>query len=80
MMQERTITDMEDLVQSVSGNYVHFLLVLSNIFSEIYDKALSTGLIQKNVEEIVVLVLAKASQEKRTSMTESEGIVYFILN
>lgn len=38
-----------------------------------YTRALSTGLIQKNFEEIVAIVLARAGAERRKAEASPEG-------
>lgn len=38
-----------------------------------YTKALSTGLIQKDVEQIVAIVLARAGAERRRAEANPEG-------
>ncbi|KAH8114308.1 hypothetical protein DFH11DRAFT_1593741 [Phellopilus nigrolimitatus] len=55
---ERTESDVDVLLQTAS---------------ETYDKALSSGLVQKDVEETVPLVLSRAGLVKRTIMTNNEG-------
>ena len=64
-------------MQSVSG--ASALVQPSNIivdwFSlDIYDKAFSTGLLQKSVEEIVPVVLARAGLIKRVILPDDEGM------
>lgn len=41
----------------------------------IYAKALSTGLIQKDIEQIVPIVLARAGAERRKAEADPEGDV-----
>ena len=45
----------------------------------VYTKALSTGLIQKDVEQIVAIALARAGAERRKAEADSEGD-FFPLN
>jgi len=39
----------------------------------VYTRALSTGLIQKDVEQIVAIVLARAGAERRKAEANPEG-------
>lgn len=43
----------------------------------VYTRALSTGLIQKNVEAIVAIVLAGAGAERRKAEANPEGIFFY---
>jgi hypothetical protein len=60
--------EMEDVQQdTVAGCIIYILEFMRLPRSEIdvYAKALSTSLVQKSVEHIIPLVLAKAGYEKR---------------
>lgn len=46
--------------------------------SGVYSRALSTGLIQKSVEEIVAIVLARAGAERRKAEANPEGDLFLL--
>lgn len=45
----------------------------------VYTRALSTGLIQKDVEQVVAIVLARAGAERRTAEANPEGDLVYSL-
>lgn len=56
------------------------------VFTELYERALSTGLVQKSVDDIVSLVLARSGQLKRIFLKEAseeespaDGTVFEVL-
>jgi len=44
----------------------------------VYTRGLSTGLIQKDVEQIVVIVLARAGAERRKAEANPEGDLVYL--
>ncbi|TDL22101.1 hypothetical protein BD410DRAFT_788782 [Rickenella mellea] len=46
---------------------------ISETISDVYDRALATGLLQKDAEQLVPLVLARAGYEKRIVESSAEG-------
>jgi hypothetical protein len=70
MDEEETVSSEQDVITAVSGS--------SHIAGlGTYTRALSTGLIQKDVEQIIAIVLARAGAERRKAEANPEGETFY---